>query len=220
MVSGCGRRGGGGGGGGSGCGGEDDAGRVDEFEFVVELDFAQGGGDAGFGADGAGGRGGVVVVAEARSEGVDDGGFADVRVADDADGDGALELFGVGVGFQGAEERLAGSLEGQVFVVEGLGVRGRVGSAEGEGREVATEVDEPGFQHGWGDEVDFVEDEDQAFVAAFCGHDLPLDFLAAGPFRVAGVEDVEDDVGGGGDGLEDLVEGAAGGFRSGGCDRY
>lgn len=205
------------GGSGGGGGGKDDARRVDEFEFIVELDLAQGGSDAGLGADWTRAGGRVVLAAQTGSEGVDDGGLADVRIADDADGDGALKLFGVGVALQGAEEGFARLLGGEVFVLEGLGVGRRVRGAEREGREVAAEVDEPGLEHGRGDEVDFVEDQDQAFAAAFGRHDLPLDFLAARALRVARVEDVQDDVGGGGDGLEDLVEGAARGFRAGRC---
>lgn len=70
-------------------------------------------------------------------------------------------------------------------------------------------MDEPGFEDGRGDEVDFVEDEDKEFGACV-GGDLAFDFSRSGSVRVAGVEDVENYVGGGEDGFEDFVKGVTG----------
>ena len=98
-------------------------------------------------------------------------------------------------------------------MVEGAGVGGWVAGSEGESGEVAAEVGEPGFEDGGGDEVDFIEDEDEAFGAGVCGGDFSLYFLGACAVGVAGVENVEEDVGGGEDGFEDFIEGAAGGFE-------
>ncbi|GJC86946.1 hypothetical protein ColLi_09784 [Colletotrichum liriopes] len=189
--------------------GEDDAGGVEEGELAVDLDGADARRDAGLGARGAR-LGGAAAAAEAAEEGVDDGGLSDVGVADDAHRHGALELPARGVRLEGAEQVGRRLLHRQLLVVEGVGVGRRVGRAQGQRREVAAQVHEPVLEDLGGDEVDLVDDEDEALAAVGGGHDAALDVAGAGGFRVAGVEDVEDDVGLLDDVLEDLVKRLAG----------
>ena len=212
---------GGGGRGGGVEGRKDDAGTVEQREFIIEFDFAHDGRDACFGADrtraaACAGAGAAAVPVALAQERVNDGGLADVGEADDADGDGALEVLGRGVGFEGAQEGVGRRFARQRFMVEDPGVGGRGAGAEGEGGEGASEVDEPGLEHRRGHEVDLVEDQDEALGAAGDGGDVPLCRDGARAGRVAGVEDVEEDVGGGEHGVECFVEGAAGGVFDGG----
>lgn len=153
-------------------------------------------------------------MAKARDKGIDNGGFADVGVANYTDRDSPFEVLARSIGFQSAEEGFSGILLCEGFMVVGAGVRCRGAGTEGECGVVAAEMEEPGLQNGRENEVDFVEDEDKAFGAAGEGGYLTFCGAGAGAVGVAGIEHVEEDIGGGEDGLEGFGEGAGGGvFR-------
>ncbi|TFB04081.1 hypothetical protein CCMA1212_003567 [Trichoderma ghanense] len=198
------------------AGREDDAGGVEQRQLAVDLDLADARRDAGLGAGRAGLGGVAPLAAHAAEQRVDDGALADVGVADDADGDGALQVAAGGVALERLEERSRGALNRQVAVAKDVRVGGRVRRPHRQRGEVPAQVDEPVAQHLGRDQVDLVEDQDQALAPRGGGHDAALDLARAGAFRVAGVEHVEHHVGLIDDLLEDLVKRLAGrGLASG-----
>ena len=98
-------------------------------------------------------------------------------------------------------------------MVEYSCIRCWIAGADWQRGEEFPEVDEPGFQNGGRYEVDFVENEDQAFRAGVGGADLLFDSMRACFVGGAGVEDIEEDVRGREDGFKDFVVGAPGGLE-------
>ena len=96
-------------------------------------------------------------------------------------------------------------------MVESARVGRRGAGPQRERGEGAPEVLQPFFEYGRGDKIDFVEDEDQPFCAAGGAEDFLFNGQGACGERVAGVEDVEEDVGGGENGFEGVGVGAVGG---------
>ena len=101
-------------------------------------------------------------------------------------------------------------------MVVGFRVGSRIGGAEGKGGMEAAEVREPGFQNVRGNEVDLVEDEDEALGAAGVGGDLVLCGDGTGSEGIASVEDVEEDIGLGEDGGKEMGVGTRGIVEGGG----
>ncbi|PMB72781.1 hypothetical protein BM221_000198 [Beauveria bassiana] len=185
---------------------EDDAGRVEQRQLAVNLDGANARGDARLGARGARTRRARRLAAQPAQQRVDDGALADVGVANDPDGHGALEVAAGREALERPKQRRRRVLHRQLAVVKRVRVGGGARGAQRQRGKVPPQVHEPVAQHLGRHQVNLVEDEDQALPAGGgAGHDAALDLARAGALGVAGVEHVQHHVGFVNDLFEDLV---------------
>mmetsp|Transcript_67616 Transcript_67616/g.207114 ORF Transcript_67616/g.207114 Transcript_67616/m.207114 type:complete len:285 (+) Transcript_67616:326-1180(+) len=175
---------------------EDDAGRVDQCDFRIELHLLQGLCDAGPTAH---------LHGTMSLHRIDDRAFASVRVADDADGEVALGLTGAshpGVIFEQLHE-LIPAYHGVRALQEPVGSVGRaghrvgrplrpaMGRLEGQHGEGPLQVLRPSLDRVLRDQVDLVHQQHQPLASA---RDLPLEIDISARHRISRIEHLDDHI--------------------------